>query len=462
MFPGTLRKLRLGSATLLFLWMWSSTRAEPVTAVPEGVRSAFQLAPFYQKHLSVGGLPVVGSTNVSDAAMQEAAWIVRQMLSGRPDLLKAMAAAHTRLAVMAWNEVTTDVPEHSQLEPKVYWDRRARGLGATPDAPAVSCAEENLLGFPGDPYSTENICIHEFAHAVHEMGMRTVDPTFDPRLAAAYHSATNRGLWKNTYAATSRHEYWAEGVQSWFDNNRANDALHNDISTRAKLRVYDPALAALCTEVFGDGAWRYRKPSERPAAERAHLVGYDPTKSPHFVWREAPVGDSPRVLVQTTAGEFELELDARAAPKTVLNFLRYANAGLYSDGEFFRTVTASNQPTNAVKIAVIQGRASQARTNEFFAPIALERTRDTGLRHRDGTVSMARDGPDTAQDHFFLCIGDQPELDFGGRRNPDGQGFAAFGRVVRGMEVVRVIHESPADGQSLKPPVKIQRVIRTR
>ncbi|MBL9173793.1 MAG: peptidylprolyl isomerase [Verrucomicrobiales bacterium] len=462
MLPGILQTIRSGMAAVLFLGLWGSEAAEPVTSVPDGVRTAFQLAPFYQKHLSVGGLPVVGSTNVSDAAIQEAAWIVWQMLSGRPELLKAMAAAHTRLAVMAWNEVTTDVPEHAHLEPKVYWDRRARGLGATPDAPAVSCAEENLLGFPGDPYSTENICIHEFAHAVHEMGLRSVDPTFDARLAAAYHSATNRGLWRNTYAATSRHEYWAEGVQSWFDNNRANDALHNDISTRAKLRAYDPALAALCAEVFGDGAWRYHKPADRPAAERAHLAGYDPARAPTFTWREAPIGDSPRVLVQTTAGEFELELDARAAPKTVRNFLRYANAGFYSDGEFFRTVTASNQPTNAVRIAVIQARASLSRTNEFPAPIALERTRDTGLHHRDGTISMARGGPDTAQDHVFLCIGDQPELDFGGRRNPDGQGFAAFGHVVRGMEVVRAIHASPAEGQSLKPPVKIQRVIRTR
>jgi peptidyl-prolyl cis-trans isomerase A (cyclophilin A) len=113
-----------------------------------------------------------------------------------------------------------------------------------------------------------------------------------------------------------------------------------------------------------------------------------------------------------------------------------------------------------VKIEVIQAQANQGRTNEFPAPIPLERTRDTGLRHLDGTLSMARDGPDSAQDHFFICVGDQPELDFGGRRNPDGQGFAAFGKVTRGMDVLRRIQGAPADGQLLKSPVRIQRAIR--
>jgi len=134
--------------------------------------------------------------------------------------------------------------------------------------------------------------------------------------------------------------------------------------------------------------------------------------------------------------------------------------GFYSDGVFFRTVTASNQPDDMVKIAVLQAQADPAREAEAFAPIAIERTRDTRLRHLDGTISMARMGPDTATHHFFICIGDQPELDFGGRRNPDGQGFAAFGRVVKGADVVRKIHELPAEGQTLTPPVPIQRAVR--
>ena len=166
------------------------------------------------------------------------------------------------------------------------------------------------------------------------------------------------------------------------------------------------------------------------------------------------------MVLETTLGNIELELNAKAAPVTVSNFLYYVHNRLYNDGVFFRTVTLSNQPNNAVKIEVIQGRASEMRTNEFLPPIALERTRDTGLRHLDGTVSMARDGPDTAQDNFFICLGEQPELDFGGKRNPDGQGFAAFGKVVRGMTLVRKIQTSQAEGQQLTPPIPIQRAIR--
>ncbi len=135
--------------------------------------------------------------------------------------------------------------------------------------------------------------------------------------------------------------------------------------------------------------------------------------------------------------------------------------GFYSDGEFFRTVTATNQPDDTVRIAVIQaGREPGEGGGGVRRRSSIERTRDTGLRHLDGTISMARLGPDTATQSFFICVGDQPELDFGGRRNPDGQGFAAFGRVVEGMEVVRAIHASPAEGQKIEPPVAILRAVR--
>jgi peptidyl-prolyl cis-trans isomerase A (cyclophilin A) len=171
-----------------------------------------------------------------------------------------------------------------------------------------------------------------------------------------------------------------------------------------------------------------------------------------------PAGSrAPRVLLNTELGDIELELDAVHAPITVSNFMRYVRAGLYDDGVFHRTVTLANQPTNGVKIEVVQASANPTKTNEFFSPIPLERTRDTGIKHLNGTVSMARVAPDTAQDHFFICIGPQPELDFGGKRNPDGQGFAAFGKVVRGMDVVRKIHSAPARGQGLKPPIKIRK-----
>jgi peptidyl-prolyl cis-trans isomerase A (cyclophilin A) len=167
-----------------------------------------------------------------------------------------------------------------------------------------------------------------------------------------------------------------------------------------------------------------------------------------------------RVAIRTDLGEIEVELAADKAPVTVANFLRYVDGRLYDGGVFHRTVTPDNQPKNKVKIEVIQAGVDPKREKEQFPPIKLERTRDTGLSHKDGTISMARDGPDTATGDFFICVGDQPELDFGGKRNPDGQGFAAFGRVVRGMDVVKKIQAAPAEGQKLAPPVKIVSVRR--
>ncbi len=161
-----------------------------------------------------------------------------------------------------------------------------------------------------------------------------------------------------------------------------------------------------------------------------------------------------RVVIDTAAGEIEIELDASRAPRSVANFLRYVDEQFFDGTSFYRTVTAGNQPDNLIKIAVIQGGADGARA--AHDPIALERTSVTGLKHLDGTVSMARNGPDTATSEFFICVGDQPELDLGGRRNADGQGFAAFGRVVRGLEVVKLIHDGPVDRQRLAPPVAIR------
>lgn len=171
---------------------------------------------------------------------------------------------------------------------------------------------------------------------------------------------------------------------------------------------------------------------------------------------------APSVRLTTELGVIEAELLAEQAPATVANFLRYVEAGRYAGGVFHRTVRLQpdNQPHNAVKIEVIQGGVNPKFAEQDWPAIALERTRDTGLKHRDGTLSMARAGPDTATSDFFICLGDQPELDFGGQRNPDGQGFAAFGRVTLGMDVVRRIQESPAEGQKLTPPVRILRIER--
>jgi peptidyl-prolyl cis-trans isomerase A (cyclophilin A) len=167
-----------------------------------------------------------------------------------------------------------------------------------------------------------------------------------------------------------------------------------------------------------------------------------------------------RVVIQTDKGDVEVELNADRAPVTVTNFLRYVDGKLYDGGRFHRAVKPDNQPDNKVKIEVIQAGVGPDRSRDEFQPIKLERTRDTKLTHMDGTISMARDGPDTATGDFFICIGDQPELDFGGKRNPDGQGFAAFGKVVKGMGVVKKIQAAPVEGQTLTPPIKILRIER--
>lgn len=178
----------------------------------------------------------------------------------------------------------------------------------------------------------------------------------------------------------------------------------------------------------------------------------------------ARAADAPkpvRVVIETDAGTIEVELDAAKAPVTVANFLKYVDAKHYDGGRFHRTVTPDNQPNSKVKIEVIQAGVNPKKAKADFEPIKLERTKDTGLKHTDGTISMARDGPDSATSDFFICIGDQPELDFGGKRNPDGQGFAAFGRVTKGTDVVKKIQKSAAKEQALDPPVTIKTVARS-
>jgi peptidyl-prolyl cis-trans isomerase A (cyclophilin A) len=175
---------------------------------------------------------------------------------------------------------------------------------------------------------------------------------------------------------------------------------------------------------------------------------------------EEPKAKPVRVLIETDKGDIEVELDPARAPNTVANFLKYVDGKFYDGGKFYRTVTPDNQPDNKVKIEVVQAGINPDKAKEEFKPIKLERTKDTGLKHKDGTISMARDGPDTATSDFFICIGDQPELDFGGKRNPDGQGFAAFGRVTRGMDVVKKIQAAPAKEQALEPPITIKKIAR--
>ncbi len=170
-----------------------------------------------------------------------------------------------------------------------------------------------------------------------------------------------------------------------------------------------------------------------------------------------------QICITTELGDIHAELYPDQAPITVANFLRYVDAGYYQDGKFWRTVTLNpdNQPNNEIKIEVIQATVRTDQEKAKFDPISLERTTVTGLRHLDGVISMARFAPDSAQADFFICINDQPALDFGGMRNPDGQGFAAFGRVTRGMDVVTAINKSALAAQTLTPPIMIQQIVRS-
>jgi peptidyl-prolyl cis-trans isomerase A (cyclophilin A) len=169
------------------------------------------------------------------------------------------------------------------------------------------------------------------------------------------------------------------------------------------------------------------------------------------------VADSTQtVMLQTEYGVIQVVLFMKQAPVTCANFLYYVHLTGEKGGTFYRTVTPENQPDNSIKIEVIQGGFNlEGVDSTCIHPIVLERTSITGLSHVNGTLSMARSDPDTGSTEFFICIGDQPSLDYGGMRNPDGQGFAAFGRVTSGMEVVRLIQLLPAEGQMLNPPVII-------
>lgn len=245
---------------------------------------------FYSKLILAGGYPVVGSSSVDDFAFREAAHLINQLLSGRPEVRAAMIASGSRMCIMSEDEYTTDLPEFRWLAARSpvdgvtgrdYWDARARGLGGSETDPFCSVGEENLLAFRGDPYSTENILIHEFAHNIHLRGMLNVDRTFDRRLRRVYDTAMAKGLWKGKYASVNHHEYFAEGVQSWFDDNRENDHDHNHVNTRAELVDYDPDLADMCREVFGNTQLKYTKPTTRLTG---HLAGYDPSGAPTFKW----------------------------------------------------------------------------------------------------------------------------------------------------------------------------------
>jgi len=157
------------------------------------------------------------------------------------------------------------------------------------------------------------------------------------------------------------------------------------------------------------------------------------------------------VVFETELGAITVEVDVAHAPVTAANFLKYVDGKFYDGGIVNRSVRPDNTIRHDVEIQVIQFQSDPARGRELFPAIPIERTSVTGLKHVDGALSMARGQPDTATSSFSIMIGDQPSLDFGGKRNADGQGFAVFGRVVSGMDVVRKIQASKTSATGLGP-----------
>jgi len=165
-----------------------------------------------------------------------------------------------------------------------------------------------------------------------------------------------------------------------------------------------------------------------------------------------------KCIIKTSEGDIHVKLFQKKAPNTVANFFRYIDAGLYTESSFFRTCTPENESERAIKIEVIQG--GNIPKNNGFEPIKIETTNNTKIKHKNGTISMARGKPNSATSSFFICVNKQPELDYAGKRNPDGQGFAAFGKVTKGMKVVKKIQQKENKNQQLISPVTIYSIER--
>nr|WP_319571114.1 hypothetical protein [uncultured Draconibacterium sp.] len=215
-----------------------------------------KLDPFYKKYVNVNGIHIISSYKVPDSAFVKACEIIDFMTSGLPeDVLAQMVKMNARLGIMARYEGTTDIPEHAHLvqDTSLNWDVRARGLGGDMELPLTTCAEENLLCYQIDKYHAEDITIHEFAHAIHLIGIAPLYPDFNKLLQEKLDKAIAAGKYKNTYAATNLYEYWAEGVQNWFNVNaevETPDGKHNWVNTREDMKKYDPDLYEIVSRYF--------------------------------------------------------------------------------------------------------------------------------------------------------------------------------------------------------------------
>ena len=217
-----------------------------------------KLDPFYKKYMNVNGIHVVSSWRVPDSCFYAAYVSLDALTKMMPaEVMESLTSRNTRIGIMARYEGTTDIPEHAFLanDTTINWDLRARGLGGTLHMPFSTCAEENILAYQIDKYHAEDIMIHEFAHTIHNVGISPVYPDFNDELQASLDKALAEGKWKNVYAATNIEEYWAEGVQTWFNvnaevNNDGGDGKHNKVNTREELKRYDPGLYSILARFF--------------------------------------------------------------------------------------------------------------------------------------------------------------------------------------------------------------------
>jgi hypothetical protein len=248
-------------AWLFFASIIAAWAQEKVTAPPD---SFFQLVNerdrdaaknFYKKYIELKGMPVVASQEVADEALQRTAWIVSHLLAGRADVVEAMAKNRMYLIVIGRDQLYCEMPEYSHAPNAAYLNERVRGTGGRP----TSFGEENVLSLPLDRYDDESIAVHEFCHTI-DSALRSIDPGWTELRNAVYRKTLEKGLWKNTYAASNPGEFWAEICQSYFDCNRVNNWNHGPIGNRAQLKEYDPDSYELVRTTFNlslEQDWRY-------------------------------------------------------------------------------------------------------------------------------------------------------------------------------------------------------------
>jgi len=174
-----------------------------------------------------------------------------------------------------------------------------------------------------------------------------------------------------------------------------------------------------------------------------------------------PAYKNPHVIIETRMGDIEVELFPEQAPKTVAAFLSYVDSGFYNKSSFYRVLKTEELPS-VTNTGIIQGGMWQTNpAKKITIPgIVHESTKQTGLTHESGTISLARLAPGTGNTEFFICIGDQTPLDAGSRGTEDGQGYAAFGKVFKGMDIVRKIQAAKSHGDKFDEKVEITKITR--